>query len=208
MEFSKKLQSLRKEQNWTQEQLSEKLYVSRTAVSKWESGRGYPSIDSLKDIANIFNISIDQLLSNDEIINIAKYEVDINNKKTIHLIYSLLDLINVLLIFLPLYPNKIDNIIYSVSLISQNDLLPVIKIVYITSLSLASLIGLVELLLFVANRYRAQKIFCIMSFVLHVASILFYAISKQPYLTSIVFVLMIIKFLTAIEYVLKRTKRC
>ena len=165
MEFSKKLQSLRKEQNWTQEQLSEKLYVSRTAVSKWESGRGYPNIDSLKDIANIFNISIDQLLSNDEIINIAKYEVDINNKKTIHLIYSLLDLINVLLIFLPLYPNKIDNIIYSVSLISQNDLIPVIKIVYITSLSLASLIGLVELLLFVANRYRAQKIFCIMSFV-------------------------------------------
>ena len=63
MEFSKKLQKLRKQNNWTQEQLSEKLYVSRTAVSKWESGKGYPNLDSLKDIAKIFDISIDELLS-------------------------------------------------------------------------------------------------------------------------------------------------
>ena len=48
MEFNEKLQKLRKEQNLTQEELAEKLFVSRTAISKWESGRGYPSIDSLK----------------------------------------------------------------------------------------------------------------------------------------------------------------
>ena len=50
MEFNEKLQKLRKEQNLTQEELAEKLFVSRTAISKWESGRGYPSIDSLKVI--------------------------------------------------------------------------------------------------------------------------------------------------------------
>ena len=48
MEFNEKLQELRKSRSLTQEELAEALYVSRTAVSKWESGRGYPGIDSLK----------------------------------------------------------------------------------------------------------------------------------------------------------------
>ena len=57
MEFHEKLQKLRASENLTQEELAEKLYVSRTAISKWESGRGYPSIDSLKTIAKYFNIT-------------------------------------------------------------------------------------------------------------------------------------------------------
>ena len=56
MEFNEKLQELRKQKNLTQEQLAEQLYVSRTAISKWESGRGYPSIDSLKEISRFFAI--------------------------------------------------------------------------------------------------------------------------------------------------------
>ena len=48
MEFREKLQELRKQRGLTQEELAEKLFVSRTAISKWESGRGYPNIDSLK----------------------------------------------------------------------------------------------------------------------------------------------------------------
>ena len=54
MEFGEKVQKLRNQNKWTQEQLAEKLYVSRTAVSKWESGKGYPNIDSLKTI-KVFN---------------------------------------------------------------------------------------------------------------------------------------------------------
>ena len=46
MEFGEKLQELRKKKGLTQEELAEALYVSRTAVSKWELGRGYPNIDS------------------------------------------------------------------------------------------------------------------------------------------------------------------
>jgi transcriptional regulator with XRE-family HTH domain len=61
MEFHEKLQYLRKQNQWTQEQLAEKLYVSRTAVSKWESGKGYPNIESLKAISKI-TIPIDKII--------------------------------------------------------------------------------------------------------------------------------------------------
>lgn len=54
MEFNEKLQQLRKKNNLTQEQLAEQLFVSRTAVSKWESGKGYPNIESLKSISKLF----------------------------------------------------------------------------------------------------------------------------------------------------------
>ena len=47
MEFHEKLQELRRQKGITQEELAQALYVSRAAVSKWESGRGYPNIDSL-----------------------------------------------------------------------------------------------------------------------------------------------------------------
>lgn len=46
LEFNEKLQELRKRKGLTQEEVAEALYVSRTAISKWESGRGYPGIDS------------------------------------------------------------------------------------------------------------------------------------------------------------------
>ena len=63
MEFNEKLQKLRTQNKITQEELADKLYVSRTAISKWESGRGYPSIDSLKAIAVYFSTTLLTLYS-------------------------------------------------------------------------------------------------------------------------------------------------
>ena len=63
MEFHEKLQEPRKQKGLTQEDLAASLYVSRTAISKWESGRGYPNIDSLKAIAKFYSVTIDKLLS-------------------------------------------------------------------------------------------------------------------------------------------------
>ena len=71
MEFSEKLLELRKAASLTQEELAEAIFVSRTAVSKWESGRGYPSIDSLKELSRFFHVSIDELLGPDEIVAAA-----------------------------------------------------------------------------------------------------------------------------------------
>ena len=93
-----------------------------------------------------------------------------------------------------------------VSLLYQNDVTNVIKIVYIVTLSILSFVGLVELLLFFVTNQKMQKMFNIVSFVLHIISTLFYAISKQPYLTSIMLILISIKALITLKYFLHNQK--
>ena len=199
MEFGEKIQKLRNQNKWTQEQLAEKLYVSKTAVSKWESGKGYPNIDSLKDIAKLFNKTIDELLSSEEIIDIAKKENTTNIKRTNNLIYGLLDIISILFIFLPLYAQETESFVYSVSLMSTNDISNIIKISYIVILSTLSLIGIAELILnFIDNR-RTQRIVNIISLIVESISILFFAMSRQTYLTAIIFIILVIKITVIIK---------
>lgn len=66
MTFSEKLKEARKNSGLSQEQLAEKLCVSRQAVTKWETGRGMPDIENMKAISSLLNVSIDYLLSDDE----------------------------------------------------------------------------------------------------------------------------------------------
>ena len=199
MEFGEKIQKLRNQNKWTQEQLAEKLYVSRTAVSKWESGKGYPNIDSLKDIAKLFNKTIDELLSSEEIIDIAKKENTSNIKRTNNLIYGLLDIISVLFIFLPLYAQRAENFIYSVSLISTNDISNIIKVSYIVILSILSLIGIAELIMNFVDNKKFQRIVNVISLIVETISILFFTISRQTYLTAIIFIILIIKIVVIIK---------
>lgn len=65
MLFNEKLKELRKQKGWSQEILAEKVNVSRQAVTKWEAGDGYPDIENLKIISNIFEKSIDELVKED-----------------------------------------------------------------------------------------------------------------------------------------------
>ena len=199
MEFGEKIQKLRNQNKWTQEQLAEKLYVSRTAVSKWESGKGYPNIDSLKDIAKLFNKTIDELLSSEEIIDIAKKENTSNIKRTNNLIYGLLDIICILFIFLPLYAKKTENFIYSVSLMSTNDIGNIIKILYIVIFSVLSLIGITELILQFIDNKKIQRVVNIISLIIESFSVLFFAISRQTYLTAIIFIILTIKIIVVIK---------
>ena len=139
MEFHEKLQELRKQKNLTQEELSEMLFVSRTDISKWESGRGYPSIDSLKAIAQFFGITIDDLLSNRELICIAEED---SCKKTQHmrdLVFGLLDCSIGMLFFLPLFGQQVNGIIYQVPLLSLENLPLYIKSAYFAVILLTAL---------------------------------------------------------------------
>ncbi len=62
MNFAENLQNLRKKSNMTQDELAEKLQVSRQAVSKWESGSGYPETEKIISICEIFDCSMDELV--------------------------------------------------------------------------------------------------------------------------------------------------
>lgn len=80
MKFSEKLKKLRKDNNLTQDQLASKLYVTRTAISKWETDKGYPNIESLKLIANTFHMTLDQLISDEDIENKRLLEEQVARK--------------------------------------------------------------------------------------------------------------------------------
>lgn len=64
MTFAKKLKMIRKQAGMSQEKLAEKIGVSRQAITKWETDMGIPDIENIMAISNLFNISIDELLSN------------------------------------------------------------------------------------------------------------------------------------------------
>jgi transcriptional regulator with XRE-family HTH domain len=71
MLFNEKLKMLRKESNLTQEELAEKLNVSRQAITKWESGDGTPDIENLKQISILFNTTIDELVKEDKNVSVG-----------------------------------------------------------------------------------------------------------------------------------------
>lgn len=66
MIFGEKLKAERNKKGWSQEELAEKLFVSRQSVSKWENGQNYPSIEILIKISDLFEATIDELLRSDE----------------------------------------------------------------------------------------------------------------------------------------------
>ena len=72
MKLSEKLVSLRRASGMTQDELAAKLFVTRTAVSKWENDKGYPGIDSLKLLSQVYNISLDELISDDDVVAAQK----------------------------------------------------------------------------------------------------------------------------------------
>ncbi|MDR1824406.1 MAG: helix-turn-helix domain-containing protein [Bifidobacteriaceae bacterium] len=64
--LGQKIKKVRTDAGLTQEQFAEKLFVSRQAVTKWESDRGLPDIENLKAIAGLFDVSVDTLLKDEE----------------------------------------------------------------------------------------------------------------------------------------------
>ena len=193
MEFNEKLKELRSSRGLTQEELAEVLFVSRTAISKWESGRGYPSIDSLKQIANYFSISIDELLSGERLITIAENENRTNLKNMGNMLFGVVDIFSFIMIILPLYPNKIDDYIYSVNLFNYTQT-AVFNLVIMWSFYLALiLIGISKILLTQLNIEKGQKVITNISLVLGILAVLYLAMTRDAYAITVVFVLLIIK---------------
>ena len=187
MEFHEKLQELRKNRKLTQEELAEILYVSRTAISKWESGRGYPSIDSLKQIALFFYVTIDDLLSSEKLLTIAKQENDSNIKKVYEFMFGIVDICSIFMILLPLYPYEINDYVYSINLFDYHS---INSIFYWLFYILLVLFGMIKI--YTVYKNKASQIIDL-SIVASIALIILLALTRQTYATCFAFLLFIIK---------------
>ena len=194
MEFSEKLQELRKSRNLTQEELAEALFVSRTAVSKWESGRGYPSIDSLKEISRYFSVTIDDLLSGEKLLSLAQRENQSNIRSLCDVLFGGVDLLALMLIVLPLYPKPVDGFVYAVSLIAYAETSAVNRYIYWALFLALTLTGLLELLL-------QRKPLKTCSMILGIGTVLLLALAGETYAVAVAFLLLIIKGLLLLKYV-------
>lgn len=202
MEFSKKLLELRRSKGLTQEELAEVLFVSRTAISKWESGRGYPNIDSLKEISKFFSVSIDELLSGEKILSIAEKENKANIRKMCDLLLGIVDLLSFVLIILPLYPKTVNGHIYAVNLFTYEELKLVNRVMYWILFLMLMLVGAIKILIIQCKLEKVQNMVTYGSMALSILTVLFLAMVREPYAVAIVFVLLIIKVIL----LLKRTK--
>ena len=195
MEFNEKLQELRKQKGLTKEELAEILFVSRTAVSKWESGRGMPSIESLKAISKFFAVTLDDLLSSEELLVIAE---DDHKQKEMYIrdmIYGLLDCSMALLFLLPVFGQKINGAIQEVSLLALTEIQLYLKVLYLVIVIGMTALGILTLALRNSNCAFWIQNKSKVSLLVNAIGVFLFIISQQPYAAVFVFAFLIIKAL-------------
>ena len=200
MEFHEKLQTLRKQRGLTQEELAEALYVSRTAVSKWESGRGYPGIDSLKELSRFFSVSLDELLSGEEILSAAQADNRHRERRTRDMVFGLLDCGVAMFLFLPFFGQRVNGVIQEVPLLMLTEIEPYVKIPYMIFVFGLILLGVLTLALQNCTlplwvRYKEK-----LSLGVSAVGALFFMVSTQPYAAMFTFLFLVIKALMLIRW--------
>ena len=157
-------------------------------------------------MAKTFNVSLDKLLSSEEILEIVKIENQNNISKYNGLLFCLLDIVRIIFIFLPLYSYKTNDFVYSVSLYNSNDLGLLLKIVFMLFFVLFFVLGIIELVLnYKGNNVLINKI----SLIIDVISIFVLLFTQQPYVIALMFVIFIIKiimYLNVNKSVIKNSK--
>ena len=191
MEFNEKLQELRKSKGLTQEELAQAIFVSRTAVSKWESGRGYPNIDSLKGLAKFFCVTVDELISPDEIIAAAEEEKRELIGNYTSLLCHVLDVFMALLLLIPVFGNGADKLSVSLFTLSETPLW--IKIVYAVVIGLTVLNGICGLIISRLDKPLWSKHRFITGIALSVIACLLFIVTRQPYAGVFCFAILMIK---------------
>ena len=191
MEFHEKLQHLRAQKGMTQE-VAECLFVSRAAVSKWESGRGYPSVDSLKAIAAFFHVSIDALLSGDEVLTIAQEDQKKQRTGYRHRVFGLLDCGALCYLFLPLFAQRTEGMIRSVSLLSYTGGEDYLRFIFMTFVLGQIGLGILTLI-------REKEIWTVASGCFSIVGVLLFSLTLQPYGAVLALVFLMIKVFLVIK---------
>ena len=192
MEFNEKLQELRKSRSLTQEELAEALFVSRTAISKWESGRGYPSIDSLREISRYFSVTIDDLICSEEMISVAENEKKEFADKSLSLICNAMDILLAILLFIPAFGNGPESS-ETVSLFGLTGITPWVKNVFIVMIATAILNGICGVIIANFNKPVWNKHRLITGVILSILTVIVLIATKQPYAGSVCFAFLVIK---------------
>lgn len=192
MEFNEKLQALRKSRSLTQEELAEALFVSRTAISKWESGRGYPGIDSLKAISRYFSVSIDELLCPEEALSLAENEKKSFLSRWIPFICGTLDLLPLLLLFVPMFGNGAGTP-STVPLMALDGISGWIRTVFIVVIALTVMNGLCGVVVSQLERPAWNRRIVTAGIALSAAGTALFMVTRQPYAGMICLTLLIVK---------------
>ena len=200
MEFSKKLQELRKQVGITQQELAEKLYVSRAAVSKWESGKGYPNIDSLKQIASFFSVTVDSLVSNDELLILAEANEINKEKHFCDLVFGIVDIAAILFLFMPFFALREGNEIIASSLLSLGNAPIYLTVAFYVSVIFQSLMGVAILAAQNISAYWWLNLKKPASLIVSVICILLFTLSLQPYAAVFAFFMFAVKLITVIKW--------
>ena len=193
MEFHEKIQELRKRKGITQEELAEQLFVSRTAVSKWESGRGFPNIESLKTLSVYFGISLDELLSGEELLAIVEKDHKEMTRTIRELVFGLLDCGMLLLLFLPFFGQKTKEAIQAVALLNLCERQPYLKAAYLVFSFAMLTSGILLLALQNVHQHIWLRGKYVLSVTLSAAGVCLFVISQQPYAAIFTFVFLMIK---------------
>ncbi len=195
MEFHETLQTLRKQKGLTQEELAAALFVSRTAVSKWESGRGYPSIDSLKAIAAFFDVTVDRLLSGEELLCVAQEDARQQRGHIRDLVFGLLDVSTAACLFLPIFGQHADGAVQAVSLLALSGVSLWLKGVYLTAVVFLVIWGVLTLTLQSCHCPWWERHKSTVAVVGNALGTLLFIIGSQPYAATLLFMFLIIKVL-------------
>ncbi len=199
MEFNEKLQELRKNKGITQEELAASLYVSRTAVSKWESGRGYPNIESLKAIARFYSVTVDELISSERVLVIAEEEEKRKEERFRDLVFGLMDICALMLIFLPLFAERAENVARSVSLLSLSSPKIYMMIAFYDVILSTCLFGVLTLAFQNLKRRFWTGSKRIISVALSSWAVLLFMLAMQPYAAIFAFAILSVKVLMLIK---------
>ena len=192
MEFNEKLQELRKSRSLTQEKLAEALFVSRTAISKWESGGGYPSIDSLKEISRFFSVTIDDLICSDEMITVAENDKREFANKYVSLICNVMDILPAILLFIPAFGNGTASP-ETVSLLGLSGINPWVKTVFAVIIGVTILNGICGVIVNNFDKPVWNRHGLVTGIVLSILSVTVFIVTRQPYAGIVCFAFLVIK---------------
>ena len=193
MEFYEKLLQLRKQKGLTQEELARELFVSRAAVSKWESGRGYPSIDSLRAIGAFFGISVDELLSGDALLTLAEEDGKEKANAVRDMVFGLLDCSALLALFLPLFGQVENGAVQAVSLLALTGIALYLRAAFFAAVIGMVAWGLLTLVLQNCRRGLWMRNKQWVSLGLNAGGMLLFVMSRQPYGAAFLFAILAIK---------------